>query len=580
MSDPHHYALLIGNGLYERDPNKLPRLRGPANDLRLMREALTHPDSGLFDAANVTELLDRTNGEILEQIEMFFSGRSRQDTLLLYYSGHGLPDNNSNLFLCARNTHPNLLTSSAIADDSINAMARNSFAGKFIFILDCCHSGGFKGGADGRKLVAISEDEASRPDRSGRCLITSCASNELSADATDTEGASVFTYHLARALTLPEVDADGDGQVLMSEVFKHVEKHVYATSRQTVQYAPDRNFGDTPIAKVAPRPRAADISPIAGVQKPVDVSPPPERPVLKVSDERIEPPRAEVGENLPTERIEIINDGGGVLDWDFECAESWIGIQRRGDTLFVTLDTSQPGTRRGNIFVRDRGRGGSRTVRVLLQVATPAVPLLIVSRQVVDFGVCAQKKAPKFDVRISNGGAGQLQWTVSSDTRQLDVVVDEKGFSVGVASGFVGNISAPLRVKSNGGEAAIEVRGTITPPLPEPPEPPPEPTPLDPLSQALLGWWTNDAGALHIKIEQGALIYSDHNMMGMQVGQGVIRVQGGFAHLQGNNSFAGNYSAQVTIQGAMLTGQLQNAFGQLMPVLFMRQQPWFAAFTQ
>jgi hypothetical protein len=101
----------------------------------------------------------------------------------------------------------------------------------------------------------------------------------------------------------------------------------------------------------------------------------------------------------------------------------------------------------------------------------------------------------------------------------------------------------------------------------------------DPLAQALVGWWMNDSGALHIRLEAGALIYSDHNLLGVKVGQGVVQVRDGMGVLQGTNSFVGNYTAQVSIQGAMLTGQIQNALGQVFPLMFMRQQPWFAGFV-
>jgi hypothetical protein len=50
------------------------------------------------------------------------------------------------------------------------------------------------------------------------------------------------------------------------------------------------------------------------------------------------------------------------------------------------------------------------------------------------------------------------------------------------------------------------------------------------------------------------------------------------ALLQGFNSFSGAYTGQVTVQGQMLTGSLM-VMGRVAPVIFMRQQPWFAAFA-
>src|SRR5687767_6423161 len=133
MPEPHYKALLVGNGVFDRDPHKLFPLKGPANDLRVLRAALTHKEFGLFDEANVRHLLDGTHGDVLEAVEMFFSDAGSEDHLLFYYSGHGYPDTNNNLYLCARNTRTNLLGSSAIPDKTINLMAENSRARKFIF---------------------------------------------------------------------------------------------------------------------------------------------------------------------------------------------------------------------------------------------------------------------------------------------------------------------------------------------------------------------------------------------------------------------------------------------------------------
>src|SRR5262249_42706502 len=210
MADPHYKALLIGNGTFDRDPHNLFPLKGPPNDLKLLRAALTHPEFGLFDDNNVKHLLDGNHGELLEAIETFFSEAGSEDHLLFYYSGHGYPDTNTILYPCARNSRTNLLGSSAIPDKTINMMAENSRARKFIFFLDCCHSGGFKGGTAGVQLAH----------GSGRCLITACASDQLSSDSAEASGASTFTHYLAEALTSSAVDSDGDGIVLTSEVFK------------------------------------------------------------------------------------------------------------------------------------------------------------------------------------------------------------------------------------------------------------------------------------------------------------------------------------------------------------------------
>jgi hypothetical protein len=255
-------------------------------------------------------------------------------------------------------------------------------------------------------------------------------------------------------------------------------------------------------------------------------------------------------------------------------------VERQGDSLMVRLDAAEPGLRRGNLFVRDRGRGGSRTIRVLLHVVAREVPKLLASPAELDFGVSVAGATPRRDVRVSNGGRGHLEWEIDEQPAHLGVERSESGFSVFPSEHFYGDMAGRITIKSNGGAATIVVRGTVHETVHGSPHlPPPIPPPPDPLAQALVGWWMNDSGALHIRLEGGALVYSDHNLLGVNVGQGSVRCGGGMAVLQGTNSFVGNYTAQVSVQGAMLTGQIQNQFGQVFPLMFMRQQPWFAGFV-
>ncbi len=477
--DPRYKALLIGNGSFAQDPHTLRRLHGPANDVPLLRAALTHPEAGLFAPDNVRTLIDGTQRQVLDAIEQFFREATGGEHLLLYYSGHGCrSERQRNFYLCTSDTRSDRLGSTAISDKTINEIAGESLALKYIFVLDCCHSGGFKGGQMGVDLGV----------GSGRCLITSCTSDDLSADAPEGSGASAFTRVLAEALTSGEVDADGDGKVLTRELYNYVQPRVYAATRQTVQISADPSFGEAAVACAVPR---------ATARQPAPPPPPPpperERPVIELSESTLDFPDVPPGEKLRVERIDVVNIGGGTLDWFVESDDPWLKAERKGDSLLVTLDTAQPGLHRGKLTVRDRNGATPKTVRVLLRVL--------------------ERKSPA--------------------------------------------------------------------PPPAPPEPPPivPPPNIDAqFVQALQGWWMNNAGAIRIRREGGALVLHDFNLVGLQVGQGAIHVQNNMAHVQGMNSMAGPYSGQLAIQGNMLSASLMVG-GQMTTVMFMRQQPWFAGFA-
>lgn len=366
MSAPRYKALLIGNGVFDADPHTLARLRGPANDLKVMQAALTDAESGLFAAEDVSTLLDGTRDQVLRTVGSFLRGASMGDHLLLYYSGHGLRDNRERLYLCARDTLSDRLVESAVSDAAINLIAEESIALKLVIVLDCCHSGGFKGG----DVFGQLKHDSGRHDGSGRCIIASSANGELSRDAIKADGASTFTRFFAEALTSRDVDDDGDGCVQIGEVFKYVKQRVYEANQQTVQWWFDKTFGEAPLAKARAggrkRKPAPELEPATPPER--------ERPVLELSETKIDFPDVQAGEKLPVERVEVLNVGGGELDWTFECEEPWIKAERKGDHLLVSLDTVQPGRRRGKVIVRDRGRGGVKTVLVSLHVAEKKAP--------------------------------------------------------------------------------------------------------------------------------------------------------------------------------------------------------------
>src|SRR5437879_1442132 len=198
VTPDHHYtALLTGTPLYPDHPHNLPELRGPVNDVALLRDALTDPEMGLFVANRVRVLPERSKREIATTMEEFFRKATRDDLVLLYYSGHGRRDEYDNLYLCARDTRTDLLMATAISDSEVNGMMRASAATTSIVILDCCYRGSFKGGGLPDKLRGR-----------GRFLISSSRQGQLSADSEDLAGASAFTRRLVDALNYGTVDPD------------------------------------------------------------------------------------------------------------------------------------------------------------------------------------------------------------------------------------------------------------------------------------------------------------------------------------------------------------------------------------
>ena len=439
MSELVYKALLIGNATYPEDPHNLPELKGPKNDLQRMQDVLTHRQVGLHKPEHVQSLFDATHREISEAIEEFFGNARKDDQFLLYYSGHGRVDNNDNLYLCARDTRTDRLLSTTVSADKISRMFANSAVPRLVVVLDCCHSGSFKGG-----------DIPATFRGTGRFVLTSCRSRELARDAEVVDGCSAFTHFLTKGLLASEVDSDGDGLVSLNELYNCVLPQLRKATRQIPQRWYDKTVGDVVIGRSLAAAAPLSAMPVAELRG--------ERPRLEVSETTIEIHGVKAGEVLPDEIIDVYNMGGGRLQWTAECEADWIEIERIEGGLKMKL-APRPGMNRSNVFVRDRGRGGGRTVRVVVEVEEQAEePLLGVLETAIDFGTltCGASVAPR-SFRIANLGGGDLRAEASAPCDWLQVRQYGEVVEVTPDAEAPGVHCGEVVIRSAGGEVGVPV---------------------------------------------------------------------------------------------------------------------------
>jgi len=439
MADAHYTALLIGNSLYPDDPHNLPELKGPVNDLPLLREALTDPEVGMFEPGSVLMLPERSKREITTAMEQFFQGATRDSLVVLYYSGHGRRDEYDNLYLCARDTRTDLLMSTGISDSDVNGMMRACPARTFVVMLDCCYSGSFKGGGLPATLRGA-----------GRFLITSSRHGQLSSDSSEPSGASAFTHHLVEALKSGSLDSDRDGFVSLTNVYDYVHRMLQEDTRQIPERHFDHAVGDVAMSR-SRTSRPADLP-----------EPSPARPELAVSETSIEIANVQPGERLPPEMVDVFNLGGGRLDWVAEADADWIRVETSDTYVRLWLDP-RPGNNRGNVRVRDRRTGDTRTIRVRVEVlAQERPPHLELSTDRIDFGELRVGVAsPSRSVRLINTGGGALEAEVTTThpaicARSLGDTVD-----VVVNTRAAAEIDGAVNVRSTGGQAPVRVTASV-----------------------------------------------------------------------------------------------------------------------
>lgn len=384
MTLGNYRALLVANSTFPNDPHNFPELRGPRNDPLLLRGALCNEHHGLFVEDDVRVVLDRVAAENMAEAEDFFYSATRVDTLLLYYTGHGRLDLNNQLFLCGQNSRIDRLLSTAIKASDLQAMIDASAAAATIIVLDCCHSGAFKGGGIAGRLTGR-----------GRFVITSCRTGELANDAHAVDEASMFTHHLTRGLLGEAVDQDGDGYIDLDDTYRYVYNCLTSEGRQI----PERRFagiGDIPIARLRPTAKSA-----RGDLGAIDV--PAAESDFELSTTLIRLSNVAIGEKLPPERVAVINRSQHVLRWDVECDAQWVDVRTDERGLLLYVSPPAPGTNRANIHVY-ASDGLVKTIRLVITAVPPLLqrlpdPGTAVEMQVQYVGFIEDGKTPVLILR-------------------------------------------------------------------------------------------------------------------------------------------------------------------------------------
>src|SRR5215510_4893418 len=182
------------------DPG-LQQLRAPASDARALAAVLRDPGIGDFE---VRTLLNEPAHVVNLAVEEFFADRQPGDLLLLHFSGHGIKDQDGELYFAAPNTVLGRLGATAVSADFVSRQMNRSRSRRVVLLLDCCYAGAFERGLMPRAStdVGIEQQVGGR----GRAVITASSAMEYAFEAADpTEAApSVFTSALVEGLKTGE----------------------------------------------------------------------------------------------------------------------------------------------------------------------------------------------------------------------------------------------------------------------------------------------------------------------------------------------------------------------------------------
>ncbi len=210
MADSTRSALIIASSDYA-DP-ELRRLQAPVSDARALETVLRDPGIGGFE---VRTLLNEPAHKVNLAVDEFFADRRPDDLLLVHFSGHGVKDEDGDLYFAMADTVLRRLAATAVAADFVNRRMNRSRSKRVVLLLDCCNAGAFERGMTPRAGGGM-DIEAQFGGGRGRAVITASNAMEYAFESGELASTgdvppSVFTSALVQGLATGQADRDQDG---------------------------------------------------------------------------------------------------------------------------------------------------------------------------------------------------------------------------------------------------------------------------------------------------------------------------------------------------------------------------------
>src|SRR3954465_5879457 len=222
--DSRRRALVIAT--YEYADGGLRRLAAPQHDAEAFAGVLKDEAIAGFD---VTMLVNQPHYVVGEAVADFYGGAGREDLTLLYFTGHGVKDDQGRLYLAMSNTRREALMFTAISGAQLNEAMDASRSRRKVLILDCCYSGAFPAGRTAKSDEGVQTLE--RFQGKGRAVLTASDATQYAFEGDDLTGegtSSVFTHYLVDAISSGAADLDEDGDIALDELYSYVYDRVVA----------------------------------------------------------------------------------------------------------------------------------------------------------------------------------------------------------------------------------------------------------------------------------------------------------------------------------------------------------------
>ncbi|MCA9065533.1 MAG: caspase family protein [Planctomycetaceae bacterium] len=263
------WALLIGLNYYH-DPD-VSSLHFAADDAKLLKEVLI---DGGFPADHVTVIADDsatpqhvvTRDDLKQQLRSICERADVNDTLVVFFSGHGFMDRDGAGYLAPQNCQRNNLAETCLPLSDVDEILTTCRAANKLLLLDCCRN-------DPAKGTDNTSGDVTAIFRRNKELLTiaSCQREQKSFESVELKH-GYFSWYVAEALQ-GYADQDADQLIDTNELYTYACQHVREiTAEVKLQQIPEEIRQETrsvfSVVTIPPSPsviRLAEKKPAVAV---------------------------------------------------------------------------------------------------------------------------------------------------------------------------------------------------------------------------------------------------------------------------------------------------------------------------
>lgn len=230
MTEGKKKALVIGIDQY--DDARFSELPYAKKDAEEVYRVLHHPDIGVFLKDDVFLFTSKENFKVTksaveQKLEEIFMEAKKDDTVLVYFAGHGKLDKTFTLRLAAQDTKFDNLVSTSINLETVRSIVANSDCKRAVFIIDSCYSGAAGLSARGPEAVANSLERISGE---GTILISASQAFQEALEKDDIKQ-GIFTNFFVKGLEEEEINCDKDGYISVDQIYEYTLNKVKEETR-------------------------------------------------------------------------------------------------------------------------------------------------------------------------------------------------------------------------------------------------------------------------------------------------------------------------------------------------------------